>query len=305
MRSSHLICAFVNNMPDGAFDATERQFLGLLDVASNGRDVEVRRYTMDGVPRAEETATRIADDYIPLTDLYLDSPELLIVTGSNPIEINIQDEPYWTDLVEVLSWARTHVATTLLSCLSAHAALVVFDGAERVRLSAKCTGVYPQYVEMERSLTKGLDADTLLPVSRWNSIPSEAVEHAGYDVIIQSDVTGWAVASRQEEGHQTVLVQGHPEYDPSSLLREYRRDAGRYVRGERSEEPSLPFHCVAPHDWADLERFHQAIVLDQRDPTLFEAFPFDAVGARATWPWRPLATRFFENLVSNVTLEKD
>jgi homoserine O-succinyltransferase len=304
-RSSHLTCAFINNMPDGAFDSTERQFLGLLDEASEGREIDVRRYTMPGVPRGAETAARIAKDYIPLRDLYLDVPDLLILTGSNPIEVNIEDEPYWSDLVEVLTWSRRRVATTLLSCLSAHAALVVFDGAERVRLTQKCAGVFPQRVDVDSALTHGVDVDIVLPVSRWNSVNTEALEVAGYDVIMQSDVTGWAAAQRTEDGRQLVLVQGHPEYDPSSLLREYRRDAGRYVRGERSEEPALPFHCVSPDDWEVLEAFHRQVVLDQRDLTAFEAFPFDDLAARAPWAWRSLASRFFTNLVISVAQEKD
>ena len=53
-------CAFVNNMPDAAFDATERQFLELLDAGSCPVRVDVRRYAMAGVPRGEGTAARIA-----------------------------------------------------------------------------------------------------------------------------------------------------------------------------------------------------------------------------------------------------
>ena len=157
-------------MPDGAFDATERQFLELLDGASAETEFEVRRYTMEGVPRGEETATRITAEYFSFPEIYHDSPDALIVTGSNPIELDIQDEPYWGDLVDLLTWSRSRVRSTLLSCLSAHAALVVFDGASRQRLSEKCTGVYAQHVEPDRSLTEGLDAEVLLPVSRWNSV---------------------------------------------------------------------------------------------------------------------------------------
>jgi len=299
-RSARLTCALINNMPDGAFDATERQFLGLLQEGSGAHEIEVRRYTMRGVPRAKEASIRIAEDYFPLSDLYLDPPDLLIVTGSNPIEMNIQDEPYWNDLVEVLSWARVRVSSTLLSCLSAHAALAVFDGIERTRLSAKCTGVFSQHVKLARPLIHEFESEILLPHSRWNSVPREALEVAGYDVIIHSEATGWTMASREEDGRQVVLVQGHPEYDPSSLLREYRRDAGRYVRGERDEAPFLPFHCVSPEDWESLEQFHQEIVLGEREPKLFDEFPFDDQGARAPWPWRTLATRFFTNLVTSV-----
>ncbi len=278
-------------MPDGAFDATERQFLNLLDAATNDLEVEVLRYSMVGVPRAEDTARRIQSDYFTFADIYRNPSDLLIVTGSNPIEREIQDEPYWSELVEVLTWSREHVRSTLLSCLSAHAALVVFDGAERVRLSDKCTGVYAQVVDVDRPLTDGLDPDVLLPVSRWNSVNDIDLKNAGYDIFIGSMTTGWSAASRFEGGRQLVLVQGHPEYDPSSLLREYRRDAGRYVRGERSESPALPFHCVSPDDWEALERFHRDTVLSQRDVQAFDEFPFEDLGARllgpgAHWPRR-------------------
>jgi homoserine O-succinyltransferase len=300
-----LTCALVNNMPDGAFDATERQYLGLLEEGSGENVVEVRRYTVDGVPRGTQTSARIAEQYLPLSDFYGDVPDVLIVTGSNPIEERIQDEIYWGELAELLSWARPRVTSMLLSCLSAHAALTVFDGIDRVRLSGKCTGVFSQSVEVGRALTAGLDSEILLPHSRWNTVPREALESAGYDVLIYSEATGWGVAAREEDGRQLVLIQGHPEYDPSSLLREYRRDAGRFVRRERDDMPFLPLHCVAPEDWDSLERTHCAIIEGERDARVLDGFPFDEVGDRAPWSWRPMATRFYQNWLTSVVHGKD
>ncbi len=304
-RSARLTCVFINNMPDGAFDSTERQFVGLLENASGGEVIDVRRYTMPGVPRGPETATRIANEYLPYDGLLVEPPDLLLVTGSNPIERDIHDEPYWQELVDVLSWARAEVPTTLLSCLSAHAATTVFDGIERTRLPAKQTGVFRHRVTPNHFLTRGLANEVQLPHSRWNSVANASLEDAGYDIVVDSDVAGWTVASREEDGHQLVLVQGHPEYDPSSLLREYRRDAGRYVRGERDDEPCLPFHCVATEDWASLEDLHAEVVLRRRDTAQFEAFDFDTYGQRAPWPWRPLALQFMANLVTSVVQERD
>jgi homoserine O-succinyltransferase len=298
-------CAFVNNMPDGAFEATERQFRGLLDGASGGEVIDVRLYAMNGIPRQEPTARRIAEGYLPLTNIYLEPPDVLVVTGSNPIEPRIEDEPYWDDLAELLSWARRHVRSTLLSCLSAHAALTIFDDVARVRLPAKCTGVFPQDVEVAHALTEGLDPAIHLPHSRWNSVPRESLERVGYDVLVHSETTGWAAAVREEDGRQLVLVQGHPEYDPSSLLREYRRDAGRYVRYERDDLPYLPSHCVSSDDWEGLERLHHQIVEGDRDPLILEEYPFDEVGARAPWPWHAAATRLFANWLSSVNRGED
>lgn len=296
-----LTCALVNNMPDGAFDATERQFVSLLDEATGQDLVEVRRYTMVGVPRGERTAKRIANEYFSLADIYIDPPDLLIVTGSNPIEDRIDDELYWADLVELLSWAREHVDSTLLSCLAAHAALAVFDGIPRTRLLDKCTGVFPQSVDEIHALTRDIGAEIVLPHSRWNSAPRDELEHAGFDVSIYSDATGWGLASRVEDDRQLVLVQGHPEYDPSSLLREYRRDATRYVNGERDDPPPLPLNCVGPEDWENLVQLHRHLTEVSRDPRVLDNFAFDDVGARAPWTWRATATRLYSNWLSSVT----
>jgi len=295
--SSQLTCALVNNMPDGAFDATERQYVGLLEEASGSNELEVRRYTMNGVPRGEQTSARIAEDYLPLANLYLDAPDFLIVTGSNPVEAHLEDELYWDDLFELLTWSRHQVPSTLLSCLSAHAALTVYDDIARVRLPTKCTGVFSQDVDVTHPLTAGIDAEIELPHSRWNSVPREALDLAGYAVVVQSETTGWGIATREDDGHQLVLVQGHPEYDPSSLLREYRRDAGRYVHHERDDLPYLPYHCASPDDWISLERTHNEILDGARDPLLIDQYPFEDVAARAPWPWRPMATRFYSNWV--------
>jgi homoserine O-succinyltransferase len=294
----------VNNMPDGAFEATERQFLGLLEEGSGSRLIEVRRYTMAGVPRGEQAAARIGELYLPLTDLYLDPPDLLIVTGSNPIEARIQDELYWDDLAELLSWSRKHVRSTLLSCLSAHAALTIFDEVPRIRLPTKCTGVFSQQVAMNQPLAAGIDSEILLPHSRWSSVSQDALERAGYEIVVTSETTGWGVATREEDGRQLVLIQAHPEYDPSSLLREYRRDAGRFARRERDDLPYLPYHCVAPDDWMSLERMHREITDGDRDPHLVDDYPFDEAGARAPWPWRSMATRLYANWLSSVDAEE-
>ncbi len=297
-------CALVNNMPDGALDTTERQYLDLLSAGSQSEIIEIRRYTMAGVPRGEKTAARIAEQYSPLETLYADPPDLLIVTGSNPIERHIQDEAYWSDLVELISWGREHVRSMLLSCLAAHAAATVFDDIERVSLPSKHTGVFPQRVKPDHPLNAGLEPLVLLAHSRWNTVPTDPLVHAGYEVAIDSD-DGWAVATCDVGQCQLVLVQGHPEYDPSSLLREYRRDAGRYVHHERDDLPYLPFHCVAADDWEPLQLLHHQIISGERDPILIDSYPFDEVGNRAPWPWRPMATRFYANWLSRAKLKED
>jgi homoserine O-succinyltransferase/O-acetyltransferase len=292
-------CTLVNNMPDAAFGATERQFVALLDAASGCETVVLTRHTMAGVPRGERIRARIAAEYRPLEDLYSDPPDLLVVTGSNPIASRIEDEPYWSDLCGLLRWGSENVPAMVLSCLSAHAGLAVFDGVERTTLPVKCTGVFAQEAEPTHPLAAGMPemGTVVLPHSRLNTVPSEAVAAAGYAVALQSEEVGWSVVTKTVGRSEVVLVQAHPEYDRSSLVREYVRDVRRYAAHERDEPPCLPRDCVAGPDWDGLRRLHERVVGGERDPALVAAFPFDEVGARAPWPWRGAAQRMYGNLL--------
>jgi homoserine O-succinyltransferase len=293
--ASERSCALVNNMPDGAFEETERQFLGLLDSGSGRQTLEVRLFTMAGVRRGERTGRRIAELYSPLSELVDRPPDVLIVTGANPVEEVLEREPYWDELVRLLSWASEHVDAVLLSCLSAHAALLAFDGLRRVPLAAKCTGVFAQRTDPSHRLSAGLGRSVVLPHSRLNDVPVTDMVAAGWDIPVISDRVGWSVATKRVERAEMVLVQAHPEYGPTSLLREYHRDARRYVIGERDQLPVLPHRCAARRDQARLEELQERITSGERDPALVGAFPFRAVEDRAPWPWRAAATKLYAN----------
>jgi homoserine O-succinyltransferase/O-acetyltransferase len=295
------VCAFVNNMPDSAFAATERQFSDLLTAGAGSDTVELRRYTMEGVPRGERTAPLIAEGYSPLDQLWQHPPpDLLIVTGSEPLAPSIEDEPYWDDLRDLLTWGQGNVASMLLSCLAAHAALLVFDGLTRTRLPAKCTGVFEQDVDAGHRLVSCVGRDVVLPHSRLNTVPLDAVQAAGYSVALSSELTDWAVASKSIDGAEVVVVQGHPEYDPPSLLLEYHRDVRRYVNRERDGMPVLPLHCVSDADWGDLEHLQARLAQGERDPELLESFPFSEAAGRADWSWRDTAVKMYTNWMAGV-----
>jgi homoserine O-succinyltransferase/O-acetyltransferase len=292
--------ALVNNMPDAAFDATERQFLGLLEAGSGCETIDVTRHTMDGVPRSERVQERIAADYRPLEDIAADPPDLVVVTGSNPLEPRIEDEPYWSDLCDLLQWGSEHVPALLLSCLSAHAALLTYDGIDRTTLPEKCTGVFAQQADPDHPLTAGLGSPIVLPHSRLNAVAPKTVRAAGYRTALASEEVGWSVITKTVGRAQVVLVQGHPEYDPSSLIREYHRDVRRYAGHERDEPPCLPRACVSEPDWSRLRQLHRRVVGGERDPALVASFPFEEVGDRAPWPWRGVAVSLYTNLMATI-----
>ena len=299
-RSARWTCALVNNMPDGAFCATDRQFAGLLDAGSGCETVSLSRHTVAGVPRGERVGARIAAEYRPLTDLRSGPPDLLVVTGANPVESRIEDEPYWSELRDLLRWGSENVPAMVLSCLSAHAALAVFDGVERTTLPAKCTGVFAQEVDPSHPLAAGFRNPVFLPHSRLNTVPVQAVADAGYAVVLQSQEVGWSVATKTVGRSEVVLMQAHPEYDASSLVREYVRDVGRYAGRLQNELPCLPTDCATGPDWDALRQLHGRVMSGERDPALVAAFPFDEIGARAPWPWRGAALRLFANVLATI-----
>ncbi len=71
-----------------------------------GDTIALTRHTMAGVPRGERIQAQIAAEYRPLEKIFTDPPDLLVVTGSNPIESRIEDEPYWSDLHGLLKWGE-------------------------------------------------------------------------------------------------------------------------------------------------------------------------------------------------------
>ena len=213
----------------------------------------------------------------------------------------MQDEPYWDDLVGAAHVvARAHVASTLLSCLSAHAALTIFDGIERVRLPTKCTGVFPPARRYRPPLTTGLEAEIVLPHSRLEHRAARGARARGLQRPRSLRGDGLGRGRARRSGSPASARPGHPEYDPSSLLREYRRDAGRYVHHERDDLPFSRITACRQRTGRCSNESHHEIIEGAREPLLIDRYPFDEVGARAPWPWRTRRTPYANWLTSVV-----
>ena len=252
--------AFVNNMPDGAFDATQRQFLDLLSDAAPA-DIEIRSGATHGRRSSRRpVAARVADDYLSTEPLREDPPDVVIVTGSSrsrPTWRTNRTGPRWSSSPQ---WARVHVPSMVLSCLAAHAALDIFHGVRREHLDRKFTGVFNQVTSSDHPLVQGMASSLVLPHSRTNTVDDDRLREVGYDIAMWCEPSGWSVASRRLDGCEVVLIQGHPEYDPASLLFEYRRDARRFANAERDDEPPLPANCASGSDWTSLEALHRQLL---------------------------------------------
>src|SRR5579871_412596 len=88
--------ALVNNMPDAALIATERQIYDLLAAAAKNRIVRLHFYMMETLPRSDwgrDYAKRFYRNVGELVNRRLDG---VIVTGAEPKAAVLTEEPYWS-----------------------------------------------------------------------------------------------------------------------------------------------------------------------------------------------------------------
>jgi homoserine O-succinyltransferase len=289
--------ALVNNMPDSAFLDTENQFRGAA-LGANATAVKFELYTIKEIPRSEKVATLIEERYHGLDELWTRPPDAMIVTGTEPTQVQMRFEPYWPYLARVLEWAADNVRTTLLSCLASHASILLFDGIDRVPRPAKCSGVFGGTVEDPFDpLAAGLPDVFPIPHSRLNEVPEEALIAAGYRIVVGGSCAGWSVAARERGDGLFVLCQGHPEYGTLSLLREYRRDVRRYLFGRGAlPYPRLPEGYLGEQAVEILTEFeHRAHAIDADPRELWPTFPFDEVAATVENTWASASATLYAN----------
>jgi len=194
----------------------------------------------------------------------------------------------------VLEWAECHTYSTILSCLAAHAGILHFDGIERRPLGDKRFGVFECVSVSDHPLTAEAPARLQMPHSRFNEIPEEALRRCGYRVLTRSDDAGVDAFVKKRNGSLFVFFQGHPEYEASTLLLEYRRDIGRFLRGERETYPSMPQGYFDDEMVEALTALRQRLMADRREELLAE-FPIAAAVSRVTNTWHSTAQQLYRN----------
>jgi len=238
-----LVIGLVNNMPDAAVAATEAQFRALIARAAGPHPVQLKLFSLPGVPRSAAAQTAMAKCYISTDSLPAAPVNALIVTGAEPVAADLKDEPFWNALAALTDWAARNTVSTIFSCLAAHAAVLHLDGIRRTPLPEKCSGVFPMRAA-PHALTKD-QSGMLVPHSRWNALDQGALTRRGYQVLSASDAIGVDAfmleqGGLREQDSLLLFLQGHPEYDADSLMLEYRRDVRRFVLGERATHPTVP-----------------------------------------------------------------
>jgi len=292
----------MNNMPDAALDATERQFRALLASAAQGRRVRLTLYTLPEVRRTDFGRKQVSS-YASIEDLWRRRHDGLIVTGTEPVAADLKDEPFWQSLTRVLEWAEANTYSTILSCLAAHAGILHIDGIERRPIGHKRFGVFDCERVSDHPLMDTAPPQLRMPHSRWNEIPEEALNACGYRVLTRSEGAG-VDAFVKQRGSLFVFFQGHPEYDAVTLLLEYRRDIGRYLRGERETYPDMP-EGYFDGEMVDALLTLQRRALGDRREELLSEFPIAVAANKVTNTWRSAAENFYTNWLKYLRAQKE
>lgn len=281
-------------MPDAALEDTEAQFFSLIESAAGDLTVDIRLVQIAQVPRGDRVQAHLSRFYISAEELWNHNFDGAIITGTEPRQRNLRDEPYWKSLTNVFDWAEAQTASTVLSCLAAHASVLYRDNIDRHPLPDKQFGVFDYRRIADHDLTAGLPLVVRFPHSRWNEVKSADLKRHGYQVLDESPDAGVNLFIKKKGRSLFVHFQGHPEYGTRTLLKEYRRDIRRFLKQERATYPAMPhgyFDGVAAKFLTD---FRQGAEAERAEETL-EAFPEAHLTETLKSTWHASATRTYRN----------
>jgi homoserine O-succinyltransferase/O-acetyltransferase len=288
----------INNMGDEALKTTERQFVSLVSEAAGDNRVRFRIFALKSTRRSPRALDYINARYEPASAAMDGGLDALIITGAQPQADHLSEEPYWEELAELIDWAKLHTASTILSCLAAHAGVLHLDGVERRPLPEKCTGVFAFTAQRTHPLVGKQGCVRLIPHSRRNGLLQSELEQAGYAILASS--RGCGVDSFVKcFGSQFVFLQGHPEYDANSLAREYCREMDRYLRGGSGRKPSRPKGYFGAEAEAKL-RAIEGGAYETRCRKQIQDISIIDVLAPAEAAWREAAIAFYRSWIEMI-----
>ncbi|MGA7155472.1 MAG: homoserine O-succinyltransferase [Acidobacteriaceae bacterium] len=292
----------VNSMPKAAFKATENQFLSLLNAASEDLSIELSLYVLRSTRATAHGHERATSRYDFVDELWGQHLDGLIVTGTEPISTSLKHEPYWDSLTQLLDWARTNTLSSVWSCLAAHAAILHMDGIERRRNHDKHFGVFQCQRVSEDRLLEGIASHFHIPHSRWNGVTEQDLTAHGYRVLTRTSDAEVDTFIKQEDS-LFVFFQGHPEYATDTLLREYRRDIGRYLRKQADTYPLVPRGYFAPSSELAFSSLRETAGSQSVDQLLAGvSTAMDTLQIENTW--RSSAVRLYRNWLEHLCESK-
>ena len=293
IRELHI--GLLNMMPDAALTVTEQQFMRLLGSCNQIAQFYVHPFSIPGLPRSPETQAYIEQFYEPFPRLQGDGLDALVVTGANVASPTLEQEPFWRPLQEVIAWAMESTTSVLCSCLATHALVKQLYGISRQPLPRKKWGVYSHRVtQLRHPLLRNVNTRFDAPHSRYNAITRAQLEAAGLNILVESEEAGVHMVVSPDQ-FRIIFFQGHPEYDYNSLLKEYKREVLRFIRGEIETYPPHPEHYFPGEAGAIADEYEQIVRSSRGSATATPPFPERTLQRHLDNTWSDTGRALFNN----------
>ncbi|MBR4710964.1 MAG: homoserine O-succinyltransferase [Clostridia bacterium] len=230
--------AILNIMPNK--EDTELQLLRLL--SNTPLQVRVTFLSLDSHTYKNTPEEYLRQFYKPFSSVRERRFDGLIITGAPVENLPFEQVDYWQELTEIMSWADTHVTSTVFICWAAQAGLYYYYGIEKHPLPEKLSGIYRHTtLYRDETLTRGFNDRFFAPHSRYTGVDREdIVNTSALTLLAEADTAGVYLIEDKRAGR--VFVCGHPEYSRMTLDNEYRRDVGKGLN------PALPVHYYRDDD---------------------------------------------------------
>lgn len=298
IREQHI--GLLNMMPDKALEATERQFFRLVGESNQIAQFFMHPFTLRELKRGPDGHAHVARYYSTFEEIQRDGLDALIISGANVIGQELSEQPFWRPLIDVIDWAYENVTSTLCSCLATHAVLQFRYGQKRRPLPAKRWGVYShRVIDISHRLVCGVNTRFDVPHSRFNQVDRAQFESARLQVLAESEAAGVHLAV-SEDGFRIVFCQGHPEYDVISLLKEYKREIGRFISGEIGSYPPFPENYFSLRGQAILDEYQGRIRAARDVGVAPPDFPEHLLVPRLENTWHDSAEAVLNNWIGAV-----
>ena len=249
--------AIINLMPTK--ETTETQLLRLLGNTPLQTDISLVR--MEHHESSHISAEHLEKFYIPSSEIFRHKYDGMIITGAPVEQMPFEDVDYWSELCDIMDYARENVFSTLFICWGAQAGLYHTYGIKKIALEKKMFGIYRNHKIRENDpLLRGFDDKFPVPTSRHTTVSTAAIQKVR-DLVILAENDENEVTIAKSRDNRLIFMTGHLEYDTDTLANEYWRDKSKNIPTE--------------------------IPLDY--------FPGDDPGAHPENKWRSTAHLFFSN----------
>ena len=289
---------FLNMMPDRAFRATERQFLRLLATGADECLIHIHPFAVSGQNRNTDARRYIDRFYDSFPDVQSVGLDGLVLTGANPGESDIRAEDFWPEFEEVIFWADKSVPTVMCSCLASHAVIDLFHGIHRIRCAPdKRWGVYSHHiVKSDHPLVAGMANSFDTPRSHVFEMTATQLESAGIEILAFSQDADFDIAV-SSDGFKWIYLQGHPEYDAVSLLKEFHREVARFTNGERPDYPQYPLNYLNDEAKQRLGRYRSDLLEALDNSVELPRFPESEILPSIANTWRDNGKILYRNWI--------